>query len=215
VGTLSRRLKNTDANCVASNERRLNNKKLENILKSCPDLGTFLAVVRRDWGKLQKASGITAGIQIHIRTERLANTCLEPYRNTGLFSRLLLTICWRECTRKCKRPGLYARGSPITVCPNRPNRPNRLSYIMRLSGRAIAPAVSRRFPTAAAQVRPPGICGGQSGIGADFLRVFRVPLPIIIPPTAPHSSTIIRGWYNRPISGRRTKWTQYHPTTRN
>jgi hypothetical protein len=22
---------------------------------------------------------------------------------------------------------------------------------------------------------------------------------------------IIREWYNRPISGRRTKWTQYHP----
>jgi hypothetical protein len=64
-------------------------------------------------------------------------------------------------------------------------------------GHAIAQAVSRRFPTAAAQVRAQvrscGICGGQSGTGASFLRVLRFPLPIIIPPTAPHSSSIIRG----------------------
>jgi hypothetical protein len=70
-----------------------------------------------------------------------------------------------------------------------------------------------RLPTAAArvraQVRSCGIYGGRSGTGADFLRVLRFPLPIVIPPTAPHSSSsIIRGWYNRPISGRRTKWTQ-------
>jgi hypothetical protein len=37
----------------------------------------------------------------------------------------------------------------------------------------------------------------------------------------PHStdcSTLIiinRGWYSRPVSGRRTKWTQSHPTPRN
>jgi hypothetical protein len=45
-------------------------------------------------------------------------------------------------------------------------------------GRAIAQAVSRRFPTAAsrvrAQVRLCGICGGQSGTGARFLRVLSV-----------------------------------------
>jgi hypothetical protein len=40
--------------------------------------------------------------------------------------------------------------------------------------------VSRRFPTAAFRVRACGICGGQSGIGAGFLRVFRLPLPILI-----------------------------------
>jgi hypothetical protein len=85
------------------------------------------------------------------------------------------------------------------------------------TGRNIAQAVSRRLPTAAARVRPQvrscGNCGGQSGTGGGFLRVLRFPLPVLIPPTTPHSSSsIIRGWYSRPVSGRRTKWTQSHPT---
>jgi hypothetical protein len=66
-------------------------------------------------------------------------------------------------------------------------------------GRALAQAVSRWLPTAAgrvrAQVRSCGICGGQIGTGAGFLWVLPFPLPIIISPTAPHSSSIIRGSY--------------------
>jgi hypothetical protein len=70
-------------------------------------------------------------------------------------------------------------------------------------GRAMAQAVSRSLPTTAARVRSrvwsSGICGGQSGPEAGFLRVFRFPLPIFIPPIAPQSpSPIIWGWYNRP-----------------
>jgi hypothetical protein len=84
--------------------------------------------------------------------------------------------------------------------------------------RAIAQAVSRRFPTAAARVRAQfrscSVCGGQNGTGAGFIRVLRVSLPILIPPTAPHSSSIIRGWYNKAISGRCTKWTQSRPNPR-
>jgi hypothetical protein len=48
-------------------------------------------------------------------------------------------------------------------------------------GRAIAQAVSRWLPTAAARIRalvwPSGIFGGRSGAGAGFLRVLRFPLP--------------------------------------
>jgi hypothetical protein len=51
-----------------------------------------------------------------------------------------------------------------------------------------------------AQVWSYGICGGQSGAGADCLRVLWFPLPILIPPIAPQSpSSIIWGWYNRPV----------------
>jgi hypothetical protein len=87
--------------------------------------------------------------------------------------------------------------------------------IRMTKARAIAQAVSRLPTTAAqvrAQVRSCEICGGQNDTGVGFLRVLRFPLPIFIPPTAPHSSScIIRGWYDRPISGRRTKWTQVSP----
>jgi hypothetical protein len=87
-----------------------------------------------------------------------------------------------------------------------------------ITGLAIAQAVNRLLPTAVArvraQVRSCGISRGQSGIGAGVL--IRFPLPSLVPLSAPHSSSsIIRGWYNRPISGRRSKWTQSHPTPRN
>jgi hypothetical protein len=58
-------------------------------------------------------------------------------------------------------------------------------------GRAIAQAVSRWLPTAAAWVRArvssSGICVGESGAGAGFLRVLRFPLPIFIPLISPSS----------------------------
>jgi hypothetical protein len=60
-------------------------------------------------------------------------------------------------------------------------------------GGAIAQAVSRWLPTATARVRArvwsSGICGGQSGAGAGFLRVLRFPLPIFIPPNSPSSQS--------------------------
>jgi hypothetical protein len=58
-------------------------------------------------------------------------------------------------------------------------------YQTRGAGRAVAQAVIRWLPTAAARVAC-GVCGGQSGIGAGFLRVLRFPLPII-PPVSPSS----------------------------
>jgi hypothetical protein len=64
-------------------------------------------------------------------------------------------------------------------------------HITHVTGRAIAQAVSRWLPTAAARVRARvwscGFCAGQSGAGAGFLRVLRFLLPIFIPPFAPQS----------------------------
>jgi hypothetical protein len=64
-------------------------------------------------------------------------------------------------------------------------------------GHAVAQVVSRRLSTAAVRIRDRvksfGICDGQSGAGAGFLRVLRFSLPLK-PPTAPHSSSLIRGW---------------------
>jgi hypothetical protein len=71
--------------------------------------------------------------------------------------------------------------------------------------RGIPQAVSRRLPTAAvrvrAQVRSCEIYGGRSVTGAGFLRVLPFPLPSLIPPTVPHSSSLIWGCYNRPNRG--------------
>jgi hypothetical protein len=59
-------------------------------------------------------------------------------------------------------------------------------------GRAIAEAVSRWLPTAAARVQSRvwscGICGGRSGAEAGFLRVLRFPLTFI-PPNSPSSQS--------------------------
>jgi hypothetical protein len=67
-----------------------------------------------------------------------------------------------------------------------------------LSNDLFSQAVSRWLPTAAARVRArvwsSGICGGQNGAGAGFLRVLRFLLPIFIPPIAPQSpSSVIWG----------------------
>jgi hypothetical protein len=117
--------------------------------------------------------------------------------------------------KKGKKHGNYDErgGSSLTLCSNLSDRKSRY-------GRAIAQEVSRRLLSAAvrvrAQVRSCGICGGQSGIGADFLRVLLFPMSIHNPPNTPKSpSSIIWGWYNKLNSGRNTKGTQSHPTPRN
>jgi hypothetical protein len=93
------------------------------------------------------------------------------------------------------------------------------NQVTKAVGLAVAQAVSRRHPSVAArvpsQVRSCVICDGRSVTGAGVLRLLRFPLPIYIPPTASHLSSIIRGRYKSPSSGRNSKWAQSHPTRRN
>jgi hypothetical protein len=78
----------------------------------------------------------------------------------------------------------------------------------------VAQAVSRWLPTAAARIRirsACGVCGGQSGTGAGFLRNTSVS------PASHHSTKfsviiITWSWYSRPISGRSAEWTQLSPS---
>jgi hypothetical protein len=83
-------------------------------------------------------------------------------------------------------------------------------------GRAVAQAVSHWLPIAATRVRARvwscGICGGQSGAGAGFFRVLRFPLPNFISPSAPQSpSSIMWGWYNRPVVAAVPSWLSLTP----
>jgi hypothetical protein len=89
-----------------------------------------------------------------------------------------------------------------------------------MKGCAIPQEVSHWLPTAMAWVQARvwycGICGGQSGSGAGFLRVHWFPLPIFIPAVRTQlPSSVIWGWYNRPVVGCSSKWTQSHPTKNN
>jgi hypothetical protein len=63
------------------------------------------------------------------------------------------------------------------------------AFLTKILGRAVAQAVSRWLPTAAARVlvrAACGVCGGQRGTGAGFLRVLQFPLPMN-PPISPSS----------------------------
>jgi hypothetical protein len=63
----------------------------------------------------------------------------------------------------------------------------------KTEGCAIAQAVNHWLPIVAAQVqsqvRSWRICGAQSSTGAGLLPLLWFPLPILIPPTVPHSSS--------------------------
>jgi ribosomal protein S14 len=90
-----------------------------------------------------------------------------------------------HCDSFPRPPGLYhsASNNYPTACPF--IKQNKIkNYTNNMQGRAVAEAVSRWLPTPAARVRARaecGVCGGQSGTGASFLRVLRFPLRIIPP----------------------------------
>jgi hypothetical protein len=78
-------------------------------------------------------------------------------------------------------------------------------------GRAIAQAVTRRLSTAVARFDPRsshvGFVVDNVALGHVFFEYFGFPANSHSTDCSPHSSSIIRGWYTRPVSGRRTKWT--------
>jgi hypothetical protein len=72
---------------------------------------------------------------------------------------------------------------------------NTSRYFKYVLGHAIAQAVSRRLPTAAARVQTPGLVMwdfvmDKNGARAGFLRELRFPLPIYIPSASPQSSSL-------------------------
>jgi hypothetical protein len=60
-----------------------------------------------------------------------------------------------------------------------------LVFIYMVILNTLKDAGSQRGGPASRPGRACGICGGQSGIGAGFLRVLRFPLPTIIPRISP------------------------------
>lgn len=72
-----------------------------------------------------------------------------------------------------------------------------------VAGRAVArlPTTAVRFQS---QVRTSWICDGQNDTGAGFLLIFHLPVPILVLPTARHTSSPPC----RPNSGRPARCTQ-------
>jgi hypothetical protein len=92
--------------------------------------------------------------------------------------------------------------------------PETLFDIYNANGRAVAQAdFPLQRPVLDPRLGHVGFAGNKKWRWARFsASTSGFPLPILILPTAPHSSSsIIRGWYHRPVSGRRTKWIQSHP----
>jgi hypothetical protein len=141
-------------------------------------------------------------LQLKVHLPHFAHTFNVRFRNVGIYISLWFIA---TLTREIEvNRHLVLCSSALNACDIavwiRTQRGGR----GRCVGCVIAQAVSLRLPTAAARVRW-DLWWTKWHCGACFFRVLRFPLPILIPPN----------WYNRAISGRRTKWTQSHSTQRN
>jgi hypothetical protein len=121
-------------------------------------------------------ASITSSIRAVSSLKFMLHVCSRIFRNLNT-KMIFLTTSDLQIINSHMKCSLKYRG------PN-------TNYINSLiKGRAVAQAVSSWLPIAAARVRVRaacGICCGQTGIGAGFLRVLRFLLPII-PPISPSS----------------------------
>jgi hypothetical protein len=128
-------------------------------------------------------------------------------------------------TKKCPSPAICC----LVASPNKGNSlcwfraqwpPSSVAGVWLLAtnhgpGLAIAQLVAGfppRRPGFDPKWSPVGFMVNVVAPGHVFPEHFGFSLPIPVPPKAPHLC-IIRSWYNRPVSGWRTKWTRCHPTS--
>jgi hypothetical protein len=172
-------------------------------------------------GKSFLLHSVQTGSGAHPTSNLMGFWCYFPRGNTACASSPSTVDATNECCYVSNYPSVSQNGIYISIV---------LKYQGEMvwsgcigpsmgSGRVIAQADSRRLPTAAAPIRAhvgsSGICGGQSGTGHIFSEYFGFPCQFSFHRLLHiHQSFIIRGWYNRPNSGRRTKWTQSLPTTK-
>jgi hypothetical protein len=117
---------------------------------------------------MERGGGLKMTVQTAVR---MLVTC--NLKNNDSWSRQYETCLWTQVIQETHSEVI---------------QPGKISNL-RTTGRAIAQAFSRWLRTAAARVLSSGICGRQSGSVAGFLRVFRFPLSIFIPPNSPSSQS--------------------------
>jgi hypothetical protein len=147
--------------------------------------------------KILEESGLNRIIFIHLTLD--CGPVADIIKNrVSKMARDFLTssVLWSWCTSSSKFCTQFTRGIGRLQLQEISCRPNGLPYSMLLPatlllGRAADQAVSRWLPTVGAQVRARsghvGFVVDKVATGAGFLRVLRLPLPIIIPPNSQSS----------------------------
>jgi hypothetical protein len=200
--------------------------------KRCwPNRATTLEFAWKYWGKPQQSSVKITSTPSANRAENLKNTSVKCYRFTNRIDRGSSTV-------SVLPPQLFADTSLFKLYTKEKNQcfnfweaqKNANFQIRTISYNKVRPNTEIYMTISSGGKSKGSLCGGPCSIlgqviwdlwwttssGAGLLRVLLLPLPLLILPTAPHSSSsIIRRWYDRPNSGRRTKWTQSHPNPRN
>jgi hypothetical protein len=104
------------------------------------------------------------------------------------------------CLTELRNGPLFVKRMPCAI-RKPPSALTARYFSALLSSCGITLSLSHRGARVRGRVRSCGIWCEQSGTGAGFFQVLRVPLPIFIPAVAPQSPpSIIWGWYNTPVT---------------